>query len=1117
MNSPTRIESPSGLRIEFNANGSVRRMDHGDIMLNLFLGNEMDGGLVNLHLRRLGDTVETTPLIGPGSPASYKADERGLSACGQWKDIAFRVRFVMAESATAWFWHVELENIGGSPVTCDLIHTQDAALAHYGAIRLNEFYVGQYVDHTPLDHAKHGVAVASRQNQSMGGRCPWMVIGSLRRGVAYATDAMQFHGLATRAGGKPVALKEGLPGKRLQHEHSMVAIQEAPLTLASGAKTRSGFFGWFVEDKKTATSADDVKCIDAALSLPEASAPSWPNPPVASPPAASLFTRAALLDALPLSDAEITKHFGGARRHEERAGDQLLSFFCRERSHVVLKAKELQVLRPHGHLLRSGGALTPDESALTSTAWMGGVFHSMVTQGHVSINRFLSTCHTYLSIFRSHGQRVFVELDGKWCLLDVPSAFEMAPDACRWVYKHHGCVIEAVSTAADDKHELCLCLKVLEGAPARFLISHHVAINGDDGSNAVPVRWERHDDGILVRPIPDCDVGWRFKDGGFFVRPSAEAKVEAIGGDELLLADGVSRKQPFLCIVTAPSHAAGVTIEGRLLESAEHGQGEGFWDAIGGGLRIEAPPASKLAVAAGRAAELFPWFIHNALVHYLSPRGLEQYSGGGWGTRDVCQGPVELLLALGRFEPIRDLLCRVFRQQNTDGDWPQWFMFFDRERNIRPGDSHGDIVYWPLVALSQYLSATGDAALLEEGLPFFHPEGEAAAEKATVWRHVERALDLIRRRVITGTHLAAYGHGDWNDSLQPAKPDMRERLCSSWTVTLNYQTLSALADALRRLGLTDRAAQLQAQAATVLEEFQHTLIVDGVITGLAYFHESGVTDLLLHPADSTTGLSYSLLPMIHAIINDMLTPKQAEAHLALIREHLLGPDGARLFDKPLTYHGGPQKYFQRAESASFFGREIGIMYIHAHLRYCEALARFGDAEAFFHALCQANPIGLRELVPPATLRQANCYYSSSDAAFADRYEAFADYDKVKSGEVLLEGGWRVYSSGAGIGVRLIMQCFLGIRFEETALVLDPVIPAALDGMKAFVHLAGREVEVSYRIKSKGAGPLSIAMNGTEIPFTREPNAYRAGGARVAMSDILNALSESPDELVIELD
>jgi cellobiose phosphorylase len=259
-------------------------------------------------------------------------------------------------------------------------------------------------------------------------------------------------------------------------------------------------------------------------------------------------------------------------------------------------------------------------------------------------------------------------------------------------------------------------------------------------------------------------------------------------------------------------------------------------------------------------------------------------------------------------------------------------MFFDRERNIRPGDSHGDIVYWPLLALAQYLSATGDAKLLDETLPFFHGEGDAAATKATIWQHVVCALNLILNRVIAGTHLAAYGHGDWNDSLQPAKPDMRERLCSSWTVTLNYQTLVALADALQHLGQTERAAKLRAEAAIILEEFQRILIVDEVVAGLAYFHEGGQTDYLLHPRDTSTGLSYSLLPMIHAIINDMLTPLQAKAHLDLIQKHLSGPDGAHLFDRPMAYHGGLQKNFQRAESASFFGREIGIMYTHACIR-----------------------------------------------------------------------------------------------------------------------------------------------------------------------------------------
>ncbi|MES2470232.1 MAG: hypothetical protein V4675_23265 [Verrucomicrobiota bacterium] len=1113
---PIRISSPSGLSLECNANGSIRRMDHKDIMLNLFLGNEMDGGLANIHLRCPGSSVETVPLLGPGSPASYRTDDRGVFAVGTWRDITFRLRLILAQSAAAWFWHVELENTGDSAVTCDLIHTQDIALAHYGAIRLNEFYVSQYVDHTPLEHPLRGHAVASRQNQSMGGRCPWTVIGSLGRGVSYSTDALQFHGLSTRGGSTPPGLAAGLSGKRLQHEHSMVALQDETIVLAAGGKVQSGFFGWFDPDQQAATAASDAEKIDAALALPEAAPPAWPDSAPDAPPASGLFSSAPRLASLPLDQPAMVRFFGEAPRHGESGDGQLLSFFTGDRSHVVLPGKELSVLRPHGHLLRSGSSLTPDESSLMSTVWMNGVFHSMVTQGHVSINRFLSTCHTYLGLFRSHGQRVFAEIDGDWHLLDVPSAFEMSPDSCRWIYQYRGGLIEVVSSAPDDRHELHLSLTVWEGPPVRFLISHHVSLNGDDGSQSVPAVWEHQGPAFFVRPIPESDVGRRFPAGGFRITPSPGTVVETAGGDELLFADGQSRRQPFLCVVTAPGRTAGLVIEGALVESTT-GPGAGLWDSIAAGLAIKAPGTSPLAAAAGRTAEIVPWFIHNALVHYLSPRGLEQYSGGGWGTRDVCQGPVELLLALGRFEAVRDLLGRVFRQQNADGDWPQWFMFFDRERGIRPGDSHGDIVYWPVLALAQYLSATGDEGLLEETLPFFHFDGDEAAEKATVWQHVERALGLIEHRVIEGTRLAAYGHGDWNDSLQPAKPDMRGRLCSSWTVTLNYQTLTALAQALGRLGHHGRAAALQAMAATVLDEFQRVLIVDDVIAGLAYFHENGQTDFLLHPGDNLTGLSYSVLPMIHAIINDMFTPQQAESHLALIRQHLLGPDGVHLFNRPMAYHGGPQKYFQRAESASFFGREIGNMYMHAHLRYCEALAHFGAAGEFFEALCRVNPISISEFVPSATRRQANCYYSSSDAAFADRYEAFNDYDKVKSGAVALEGGWRVYSSGAGISVRLILQCFLGIRLEKSALVLDPVIPPALDGLQATLPIAGSLVEITYHIKGRGCGTVAVELNGASLDFVREPNPYRSGAVRITMESLTRQLTGADDRLVIYLD
>ena len=507
---------------------------------------------------------------------------------------------------------------------------------------------------------------------------------------------------------------------------------------------------------------------------------------------------------------------------------------------------------------------------------------------------------------------------------------------------------------------------------------------------------------------------------------------------------------------------------------------------------------------------------HNALVHYLSPRGLEQYSGGGWGTRDVCQGPVEMLLALDRLPPIRDLLLRVMAAQNADGDWPQWFMFFERERDIRAGDSHGDIVFWPLLVLSQYLIASGDAAVLDEVVPFFDARGADAGERATVWQHAQRALSVIDKRVIPGTALAAYGHGDWNDALQPADPAMRDRLCSAWTVTLHFQTLTQLSRALRANGQVEEADRLQDSAASVQRDFARLLLVDGVLAGYALFEDAGSMRYLLHPSDETTGVRYSALAIIHAILEDMLSPAQAREHLRLIDAHLRASDGVRLFDRPMPYHGGLQRLFQRAESATFFGREIGLMYMHAHLRYAQALAHVGEADRFFHALCQANPIGIRSIVPSATLRQANCYYSSSDAAFADRYEAGDEYERVLRGTIALDGGWRVYSSGAGIALGLIIRRFLGLSCEADVLHVDPVIPSALDGLCVETMLRGRPVEIRYRIGTSGCGVNEIALNGQPLPFTREANPHRRGAARVAMATVLAQLAAERNSLSIDI-
>lgn len=1116
-----RLESPSGLRAEINANGSLRRLDCEAVSLPLFVGNELDGGPANLYLRSPGEPAEWIPLLGPLSPTAFDRDsgDGKLVGAGHWRGINYCIALVLAQAEPAWFWHVRLENAGNTHRTLDLTYAQDVALAAYGAIRLNEFYVSQYIDHSPLHLPDRGCMIASRQNQAMDGRHPWCLIGSVRRGESFATDALQFHGLAARAGDPPIGLAGALPSRRLQHEHSLAVIRDSRIELAPGASVSAGFFGLYQADHPAATTDADAQVAVRALSLPEATAPVFELAGTQAPSVATLFSSAPLLNGLDLTTQELRDLFIEPWRHEEfDERGQRLSFFHGTDSHVVLRAKELRVQRPHGHLLRTGRNTTPDETALTSTVWMTGVFHSMLTQGHVSINRFLSTVHSYLGLFRSHGLRVFLQQDSQWHLLNMPSAFEMSPDRCRWIFRHaRGCV-ELISQAGSDPHQLLLSIEVKSGTPARFLLSNHVSLNDDDGSAPGAALWSRDGNCIVVKPAPATDLGRRFPQGSFQITAAAGTRFEQVGGDELLFMDARSRQQPFVCIVTAPAQQAGISIHGNLVSESKPPP---LLAVTAASLtpKLEVRPASDNAHATelSRLADITPWFAQNAFIHYLAPRGLEQYSGGGWGTRDVCQGPVELLLALGRAEPIRDLLVRVLGTQNPDGDWPQWFMFFERERGIRAGDSHGDIVFWPLVVLAQYLTVSGDAGLLEEQVPFFDSAGVVSAERASVWEHAKRALSLIERRVIPGTALAAYGHGDWNDSLQPADPAMRENMCSAWTVTLHFQALTSLAAALRAIGRDRDAQPLERSAEAIRSDFRRLLLVDGVLTGYALFETGGQPPrCLLHPDDKTTGIHYSSLAMIHAILEDLLTPAESRQHLELIGKHLSTADGVRLFDRPMPYHGGRQRLFQRAETATFFGREIGLMYMHAHLRYAQALAHVGDTEQFFHALCQANPIGIRSLVPTATLRQSNCYYSSSDAAFADRYQASEEYARVSQGTIALDGGWRVYSSGAGIALGLIVRRFLGISAEARAVRFDPVIPAALDGLRVTTSLLGFPVEVTYRVTGTGWGVNRILLNDTDLPFNIEPNPHRRGAALAAVEGLRGQLSPVGNVMLIDV-
>ena len=98
---------------------------------------------------------------------------------------------------------------------------------------------------------------------------------------------------------------------------------------------------------------------------------------------------------------------------------------------------------------------------------------------------------------------------------------------------------------------------------------------------------------------------------------------------------------------------------------------------------------------------------------------------------------------------------------------------FDDYKEIRSNEAHGDVIFWPLIAVGKYILHSDDYDFLREKVGYFSKKESNIKE--TILSHINRALDFIKEnRFIKGAYLINYGAGDWNDALQPAKPNIKK-------------------------------------------------------------------------------------------------------------------------------------------------------------------------------------------------------------------------------------------------------------------------------------------------------------------------------------------------------
>lgn len=1083
INPPQRLQSASqgALKVTLNEAGQVYEIQVGSIQLNAYKTPSFLKGPFALYLRKKNEEVVNLFEVA----SHLEQYDNGFRYEGEAWGVPFSLEIVLATENLYFF---ALDFLGQGKGFADVLFVHDIGLAEEGGVRSNELYTSQYVDHHIVLN-ENGFVILSREN--MGKPNPGLAIGSVGiRSIHYATDLMQFYTPKSRENGLPAHRRDDLPDVNRQYECGAALLQSELFSLEE--KRHFLFYGFY--------SKDETRCYDTAPALDAAL---WKTPLKGQ---ARQIQKAvlkkefqgSLLSGKTLEEKELEKRYRNPLQIEKSPG-KTLSFFLEDGTHVVQKEKDLEVERGHGTILyRYPRTMAFEKDSFCATCLMDGCFGQQIVLGNTSLNKLTPVSRGLLDIPHADGIRILLKIDGSYRLLGEPSLFEMSLNGALWDYQTNDDEIEVRVDLSKKENVYRLHFASKRGKAYEAL----VLFEGVLGEQERLVPFE----------VQDGPRSWTysFGEGTYFqskypklnYRLSFDKEAQR-QEDGMFFTDGITRL-PDLQIFAL--HQSDFTL---LIQASLNGEECGLplapqkeKDLFIGQfrsdflhLRFSIPEEPGFT---DKINLITPWFIQGALIHYLVPHGLEQNGGAAWGTRDVAQGPYELFSAFGNFPAMRQLILDLYSHQNpTTGEWPQWFML--DAYAFGAGDCHGDVVFWPLGILADYLEKTEDVGILNSALPFQENPTHASLEE-----HVKAAIKSIADRFIEGTDLLCYGGGDWDDTLQPIDAAMKSRLVSPWTQELAYQILSRLGSVYPE---KETKGVLLSLAERAKRGFEQDLVTSWGIPGFLIVEKDTHLTRLITPEDVTTGIHYRLLPYTRAILSHLATPEEARAFSKLIEEKLTFPDGIRLMDQPARYDGGVSHLFVRAEQAANVGREISLCYVHAEIRYIESMAVLGEAEKAFKTMEKIIPIGLQDIVKNATLRQENTYFSSSDPLFNDRYAFAKGMKELKNGKIPVNGGWRVYSSGNGIFLARLLGDFFGLKIAKQGLSVDPVLPQSFKEASVEIDLYGTPTKVLYHLGAKGFGVEKILVDGRLVSGQKLQNPYRIAGLFIRKNEIKGSLIE----------